>query len=175
MKTAKVFEEQALSYRLFWLNIQAIQLQLLIKILQYLMSILEILYSFDVSFRKSPAHSNVFAFASGKEHDYSYLSTFTDHWTRLDHSHTCTDDIFQVSWYIKDLALLVTCLKIIHHFVFSIRVISLFLSVNCQLQICSYTTGFSRLLTCSEIVCCIDHTFIMNSCFFILTMLASNS
>lgn len=47
--------------------------------------------------RKSSGHTNVFAFASGKEHEYSYLSTFTDHWTRIDHAHTCTEDAFQVS------------------------------------------------------------------------------
>lgn len=45
--------------------------------------------------RKSNDHSNVLAFSSGKENEYSYMSTFTDYWTRLDHSHICTEDVFQ--------------------------------------------------------------------------------
>ncbi|XP_067931538.1 uncharacterized protein [Watersipora subatra] len=55
--------------------------------------------------RKSTSHPNVVVYASGKENEYSYLSTFTDHWTRLDHSRTCTEEAFQ---QIKSTMLLST-------------------------------------------------------------------
>ena len=58
-----------------------------------------------IGYRKSSDHQNVFAFASGKENEYSYESTFTDHWVRRDHSHVCTEDVFHVSSLIYVLRL----------------------------------------------------------------------
>lgn len=45
----------------------------------------------------SARHKNVIAFASGQQHEYSWNSTLTKHWTTSNHYHTCVEQVHKMS------------------------------------------------------------------------------
>ena len=48
------------------------------------------------SIKRSHRHGNVVAYTSGKDHEYSWGSEFTKHWTSTNHTHRCAQHVFKV-------------------------------------------------------------------------------